>query len=68
MEPLSPLIAIVRLAPALSVAPGGVTDRDALDFAGTVRDAGGPALAFCRTGTRSTNLWKRAQQLTWLAS
>ena len=41
----------------LPVVSGKVTDDDVADFAATLSEIKGPALAFCRTGTRSTSLW-----------
>lgn len=46
----------------IPVVPGQATERDARAFAKAVGEAGGPVLAFCRTGIRSTGLWKMAQQ------
>ena len=43
------------------VAPGAMTDDDVRAFAAALRAADGPLLAFCRTGNRSTALWKAAQ-------
>jgi sulfide:quinone oxidoreductase len=40
-----------------------ITDGDAIALNEFVARAGGPVLAFCRTGTRSTKLWNRARQL-----
>lgn len=46
------------------VVPGGITDKDVRAFAGALDEADGPVLAFCRTGNRSTALWKAAQALS----
>ena len=46
----------------IPIVPGQATDRDARAFAAAVREAGGPVVAFCRTGNRSAGLWKMAQQ------
>lgn len=46
----------------IPVIPGQATDREARAFAAAVEEAGGPVVAFCRTGNRSTTLWKMAQQ------
>lgn len=46
------------------VAPGAMTEGDARAFAAALDEAGGPVLAFCRTGNRSTALWKAAQALS----
>ena len=40
------------------VVPGAMTDKDVRDFAAALGEADGPVLAFCRTGNRSTALWK----------
>lgn len=50
----------------IPVAPGGMTDRDALAFGRLVAAADGPVLAFCRSGSRSAALWKRCRQLNGL--
>ena len=47
----------------IPVVPGKATDKDARVFAAAVREAEGPVVAFCRTGNRSTQLWKMTQQL-----
>ena len=44
----------------LPVISGGITQKDVDDFAALLAKAQGPVLAFCRTGTRSANLWARA--------
>lgn len=41
----------------LPVTPGKVRDEDAAGFAAAMAALPKPALAFCRTGTRSTTLW-----------
>lgn len=46
------------------VVPGETTDADVRAFAAALREADGPVLAFCRTGNRSTQLWKAAQALS----
>lgn len=43
------------------VVPGAMTDEDVRAFAAALDEAGGPVLAFCRTGNRSAALWKAAQ-------
>lgn len=43
------------------VVPGAMTDSDIRAFAAALGEADGPVLAFCRTGNRSTALWKAAQ-------
>ena len=47
----------------IPVVPGVVNDADALAFAKALAGAHGPVLAFCRTGARSTGLWKRSRDL-----
>lgn len=46
----------------IPVAPGGLSAQEASAFSAALREAGGPVLAFCRTGTRSTKLWQAAQE------
>ena len=46
------------------VAPGAMTDKDVRDFATALDEADGPVLAFCRTGNRSTALWKASQAVS----
>lgn len=46
------------------VAPGAMSDKDVRAFADALRQADGPVLAFCRTGNRSTALWKASQALS----
>lgn len=41
----------------IPVATGKVTDEDASAFAAALADLPKPALAYCRTGTRSATLW-----------
>ena len=43
------------------VVPGAMTDRDVRSFAAALDEADGPVLAFCRTGNRSSALWKASQ-------
>jgi sulfide:quinone oxidoreductase len=43
------------------VVPGAMTDSDIRAFAAALGEADGPVLAFCRTGNRSTALWRAAQ-------
>lgn len=43
------------------VTPGVMTEKDVRDFAAALNEAKGPVLAFCRTGNRSTALWKASQ-------
>lgn len=46
----------------IPIVPGQVTEEDAHAFAAALQESGGPVVAFCRTGNRSTSLWKMAQQ------
>lgn len=48
----------------IPVVPGAMTEDDVRAFAAAVADAKGPVLAFCRTGNRSSALWKAARTLT----
>lgn len=45
----------------LPIVPGQLTDSDVTMFATALRELPAPALAFCRTGTRSATLWALAQ-------
>jgi len=45
------------------VVSGGMTMDDVTRFAELLRTLPGPILAYCRTGTRCTNLYANAQQL-----
>lgn len=47
----------------IPVVPGHMTDDDALALRKAIVEADGPILAFCRSGARSTNLWKRSREL-----
>jgi len=44
----------------LPVISGGLTQENIDEFAQLLEGAKGPVLAFCRTGTRSANLWAGA--------
>ncbi|MXO70919.1 TIGR01244 family sulfur transferase [Alteraurantiacibacter buctensis] len=46
---------------AIPIAPGGFTHEQVADMAKALGEAGGPVLAYCRSGTRSTLLWSLAQ-------
>lgn len=46
---------------ALPVVPGQLDDAQVERFAALMRQARGPVLAFCRTGTRSSSLWALSQ-------
>jgi uncharacterized protein (TIGR01244 family) len=48
----------------IPVEPGQLTDENARRLAEVMQQSRGPILAFCRSGARSTNLWKAAQRLT----
>lgn len=70
-EPGQPTSAVIEAAAGrlglayrfIPVEPGTLDDADALALSETVASAGGPVLAFCRTGNRSAKLWERSQQL-----
>ncbi|WP_019938225.1 TIGR01244 family sulfur transferase [Bordetella sp. FB-8] len=47
----------------LPVVSGAMTMDDVTRFAELLRTLPGPVLAYCRTGTRCTNLYANAQQL-----
>jgi sulfide:quinone oxidoreductase len=47
----------------IPVVPGEMTAENVRSFAGLLETVDGPLLAFCRTGTRSANLFKAAQAL-----
>lgn len=44
----------------LPVISGSIMQKDVDDFAALLAKVQGPVLAFCRTGTRSANLWAKA--------
>ncbi|MGS1015899.1 TIGR01244 family sulfur transferase [Allosphingosinicella humi] len=46
------------------VVPGAMTDKEVHAFAAALDEANGPVLAFCRTGNRSTALWKALQAVS----
>jgi uncharacterized protein (TIGR01244 family) len=48
----------------LPIVPGQMSEKDVRDFAGLLEQAGGPLLAFCRTGHRSATLFQAAQALS----
>ncbi len=48
----------------IPIIPGEMTGHDVAEFAQAVSDAGGPVLAFCRTGNRSTQFWNHAREIT----
>lgn len=45
----------------LPVVSGRMTEEDVANFGKVLKEAEGPVLAFCRTGTRCTNLWALAK-------
>ena len=45
----------------LPVISGQITPEQVARFAAIVAAASGPVLAFCRSGTRSTNIWRMGQ-------
>jgi uncharacterized protein (TIGR01244 family) len=48
---------------AIPVFPGGFDEGQVRAMADALAQAGGPVLAYCRSGTRSTLLWSLAQAL-----
>ena len=48
----------------IPVVPGATTDKEVREFAAALGEADGPVLAFCRTGNRSTALWKTSQAVS----
>lgn len=47
----------------IPIVPGQAMEADARAFAEALRQADGPVLAFCRTGNRSTGLFKMSRQV-----
>lgn len=47
----------------LPIVPGKLTDLDARELGDILCASKGPVLAFCRTGNRSEQLWRRASEL-----
>ena len=47
----------------IPIVPGELTDSNARALAKVLANAGGPVLAFCRSGARSTKLWQRSREL-----
>lgn len=45
----------------IPIKPGQATEADARAFADALRQANGPVVAFCRTGNRSTGLFKMSR-------
>lgn len=45
----------------LPVISGQITAEQVAAFAAVVADSKGPVLAFCRSGARSTNIWRMGQ-------
>lgn len=50
----------------IPVKPGQMTDSDARELGELLAGPGRRLLAFCRTGARSTSLWKRSHELAAL--
>jgi len=48
----------------IPVSPSGFGEGEVRQLAETLKGARGPVFAFCRSGTRSTNLWRAAQAAT----
>lgn len=48
----------------IPIRPGEATTDDARKFAEAMRRAGGPVLAYCRSGNRALQLWQLAQRLS----
>ncbi|MFN3727764.1 MAG: TIGR01244 family sulfur transferase [Allosphingosinicella sp.] len=46
------------------VEPGAMSDKEVREFSAALGEAGGPVVAFCRTGNRSTALWKASQAVS----
>lgn len=46
----------------IPIVPGQASEADARAFAQALEEADGPVVAFCRTGNRSTGLFKMSQQ------
>lgn len=46
------------------VVPGAMTEKEVRAFAAALDETDGPVLAFCRTGNRSTALWKASQAVS----
>ena len=46
----------------IPIVPGKATETDARAFSKALEEADGPVVAFCRTGNRSTGLFKMSQQ------
>ena len=45
---------------AIPVTPGGLSQQQVTEMAAALAEANGPVLAYCRSGTRSCNLWALA--------
>ena len=45
---------------AIPVTPGGLSQQQVTEMAAALAGADGPVLAYCRSGTRSCNLWALA--------
>ena len=49
---------------AIPVTPGGLSQQQVTEMAAVLAEANGPVLAYCRSGTRSCNLWALASAST----
>lgn len=47
----------------IPVTPGALSDGDAMIMGRIIQDSAGPVHAFCRSGNRSSLLWKRSEEL-----
>lgn len=47
----------------IPVAPGQMQEKQAIQFAAALHTLPGPVLAYCRSGARSSALWKRQKEL-----
>lgn len=64
-EPGQPAFAEIAAAAAAAgltavhvpVVSGGITEENVADFRAAIAEAPGPIFAYCRSGTRSRNLW-----------
>ena len=65
-QPTSEAMALAAKAAGLQyhylpVISGQITPEQVAEFAAKLRAATGPVLAFCRSGARSTNIWRLGQ-------
>lgn len=47
----------------IPVVPGRISDADARALSRFIGEAGGPVLGYCRSGNRSSILWRRSRAL-----